>query len=179
MCDVSTAVLAAVAIIGAGASYVGAEQTASTQQKYAKAQAEQGSKLAMENFRIQNQAESEKRTQENTAATQQALGVQREYAQARATARASAGEAGVAGLSVDALLNEFNQHESEELGTIRQNGAWADQQSKMNRLSIGANAAQNIGRTRYAPIARPSTAVFAAQLAGIGLNTYTSNRRTQ
>lgn len=172
MCDPATAVMAIIAVAGATASYVGAEQTAKSQNRYAKAQAKEGEKLAHENFRLQNEAESERTNQEREAQAAETLDIQRDHAKARATARVASAEGGVSGLSVDALLAEFNQQESEELGALSRNAYFGERQSRLRRMGYRAEANQNIGRTRFAPINRPNQAAYAAQVAGAGVQAY-------
>lgn len=171
MCN-PVAALAVVSVLSAAASYAGQEQQAKNQQKFAKSQAEAGAAAARKDFDLQNQVESSRQLQEAEGASQAVQQVQREAAMAKASTRVAAGEAGVAGLSVDQLLSEFDQQESAARYNINRNRAFSVDQSQLARQGIAANANQNIGRTRYAPIGRPSLLATGLQVAGSALGGY-------
>lgn len=170
MCNPALAVLA-VTVVASGVTYYGQEEQAKSQQKFAKAQAKEGQRIARENFDLQNEAESERLAQQNEADAQQALEIQRAYAQQRATAKVAAGESGIEGNAVNELIMEFNQHEGEELSTIKRNAEFGALQSSFNRRGFQAQANQNIGRTQYAPIGRGNKAQLAAGIAS-GVTNY-------
>jgi len=88
--------------------------------------------------------------QEDTALIQKQMASQQDEmnsgiqaAQARATARASAGEAGVAGLSVDALVNDYTATEARYRDGLKQNMEWETQQYK-NRIEGHQVDAENM-----------------------------------
>lgn len=171
MCGVPAAALV-VSIISSVAAYQGQQVQAKNQQAFAKEQAQAGQAAARRDFDLQNATESQRQLQEAEGASQAVQQVQREAAMAKASTRVAAGEAGVAGLSVDQLLSEFDQQESAARYNINRNRAFSVDQSQLARQGIAANANQNIGRTRYAPIGRPSLLATGLQVAGSALGGY-------
>ena len=142
MCDIVTA---AVVLGGAqtGMSIVGQRQAAKTQEKVQRRAA-----LA-ENDRLSKEYASMRmsQAQERIAQAQRISAAQTKARKARATARVSAGEAGVAGLSVDALLNDMTREQAQfnfaeaQQAQFRQQGLLfgidnAAQRSYMNQLAI-------------------------------------------
>lgn len=113
------AISAVVAAVGTGVTLYGQSEAASANAKYQVAAAtarnreiEENYALALKSYHLQANSLNDRAAQENervsTADQQNVI----RAAQARATARTAAGEAGVAGLSVDALLRDFTAQES-------------------------------------------------------------------
>lgn len=171
MCN-PVALLAVTTLASTAMQYKGAQDQAKSQQRFAKRQAEEGAALARADFDLQNQVLAERDQQEQEAASQAVTEVQREAAQARASTRVAAGEAGVAGLSVDALLAEFDMQEAAAVYNIKRNRQHSVSQADLSRKGIRAQTAQNIGRTRYAPISRPSLVAHGLQAAGDAAGLY-------
>lgn len=117
----STALLisAAVAAVGTGITLYGQSEAAAANAAYQRQAAtarnreiEENYALALKSYHLQANNLNDRAAQENekvaTADQQNSI----RAAQARATARVAAGEAGVAGLSVDSLLRDFTAQES-------------------------------------------------------------------
>lgn len=144
-------VIAAVALgaAQAGMSIHGQRQQAKTQEKMQKnaSEAEQQRHLA------QMSASRIRERQEMTSAAQAIQESTKKAREARATGRVSAGEAGVSGLSVDALINDMTRKEAEYSFSVQQQQQFNQtnrdlgfqdgaMQSRMNLLSINKPIAQ-------------------------------------
>lgn len=143
MCDIVTA--AALVVGGAQAS-----MTISGQRQAAKAQAKVQRRAALaENDRLSKEYSSMRmsQAQERIAQAQRISAAQTRAREARATARVSAGESGVAGISVDALINDMTRQEAQfnfaeaQQTRFREQGLLfgmdnAAQRSYMNQLAI-------------------------------------------
>ncbi len=162
MCEVATAI----AIAGLAIQYQGQQKQASSEFSYREATRKEGESLAKHSFFNQIHLEQTQQSEEDEAASSEQIQIQREGAQARATARVAAGEAGVSGLSVDALLADFDRQEAEYSGSIQRTREFSARQSAYNLASMRANGMSQIASTRYAPIARPSAVEYG--LAGAG-----------
>ncbi len=148
MCSIP---IAAVAIGGAqaGLSIIGQRQAAKTQ-----ATVQRRAALA-ENDRLSKEFSSMRmsQAQERIAQAQRISAAQTKAREARATARVSAGQAGVAGISVDALINDMTRQEAQfnfaeaQQTQFREQGLMfgidnAAQRSYMNQLAINKPIAQ-------------------------------------
>ena len=145
------AVIAAVALgtAQAGMQIAGQRQAAKTQ-----ATVQRRAALA-ENDRLTKEYSSMRmsQAQERIAQAQRISAAQTKAREARATARVSAGEAGVAGLSVDALINDLTRQEAQfnfselQQTQFREQGLRfaidnTAQRSYMNQLAINKPIAQ-------------------------------------
>lgn len=92
--------------------------------------------------------------QEQEAAAEEKIDTMREARAAKATAEVAAGEAGVSGLSVDALLREFSITESRHNERTDRNTEWAMDQLQDEIRGIRANAEDRINSVQRA--AKPS-----------------------
>jgi len=119
MCEPATmmAISTGLSVAMGGMQMMGQQQRAQAQ---ADAQARQIAN-ARQAFVNDTAALQERRLQESAAASQQMREQQRKAVRARATARTEAGEAGVSGLSVDALQRDFYSRELNYLSAVRQN----------------------------------------------------------
>ena len=94
----------------------------------------------------------------------------------RATAIVSAGEAGVSGLSVDALLADFKMQELNYQESIyaeqKNKDAYYMQQLDQNRMQSAFNIAELNRPITSQPIASPSGLAFGIGLAGQALGSY-------
>jgi hypothetical protein len=178
LCD-ATALVAASLIVGTAsqvAQYQGQQAQAKQQYRYAKAAAEEGQALAKQNFQIANAQESELQREEQEAASQQITQVRKQAAQARSTARVAAGEAGVSGLSVDALLADFDRQEAASVNNINRNRELSLRQSGFTRMGIRANGMNQLSSTRFRPIARPSLTELGLNIGSESLSAYNRYR---
>lgn len=99
-----TAILSvAVSAFGAIAGFAQQQQAYEAQQQTYKNNREAANKAAVANFA----STQNRQLQEDAATSQEQQKLQIEAAKGRATAEVAAGEAGITGLSVDALVNDF------------------------------------------------------------------------
>lgn len=133
----------ALGVAQGGMSYVGQKQAAKTQAKV-----QRNATIAEQQRQLQELSSIRIRErQEMIASAQQRQEITKQAREARATARVSAGEAGVAGLSVDALIDSFTQKEANALFSLTQQEQFnaverqlgiqdSQMRSRMNLLSI-------------------------------------------
>lgn len=175
MCEVATALLVTSLVVGAATSYTayqGQEQAAKAQARYNAQAAAEGEKLARESLEIQSRQMALRAQQEEEAKAQAIAQTNREFMRAKATAKVAAGEAGVAGLSIDQLLADFDNLEALELGAIERNDQFEDQQLETEKLGIRANMNQRLSSLRTAPVPRPSQTAAVLGFTGSALNSY-------
>jgi hypothetical protein len=178
------AVVAAVVIAAASTAatmYTQSEQTAAQNQYQQKAQDARDKEiqdnyaLSIESMHRQQKALQERQKQEGEATVTEEARNARAAAEARATARTAAGEAGVSGLSLDALLTDFTRQESEYRYGVRRNlGISTDQ---LTNEMEGARA-QAQGRSAAIPslnleaVNGPSYLGAALRIGGDALGAY-------
>ena len=109
--------------------------------------------------------------QEEVAAAQRVNESARKAREARATARVSAGEAGVAGLSVDALINDLTREEAEFNFATQQQLQMNDVGRSMQLENAGLGFTNNMLRINK-PIEGPDYLGTAISGAQTGLSTY-------
>lgn len=173
MCSIPVAAALIVGAAQTGYQYYGEKQQAKSQARFQEAAAKEGQELAKESFQNQ-QTDIQNRAQEQSEADAQQVGqVKKEAAQARSQARVASGEAGVAGLSVDALLADFSNQEAESLGTIKRNTFFRKRQLQQEQLGLRAQGMNQLASTRFAPIRGPSSIGAGLSIAGQGLTAYT------
>lgn len=106
--------------------------------------------------------------QEQAVASQELENAQAEGLAARATARTAAGESGIAGLSVDALLGDFHGQQGRFEQSLDTN---FQQQESFLRAEMDATQSQNAARINSVPTAaRPSFAGAAVRILGSGVS---------
>jgi len=173
MCSIALAGLA----LGAGSAglqYAGqrrqAKQQAQFQQRAADAE-RQRSLMEQRSIRIRQAQEQE--------ATAREIGeVSKKAREAMATATVSAGESGVAGLSVDALLDDYVRQEATyRMGVTRQQ-EMKDLQTGLALTDAGFRS-QNRLIDINRPINRPSFLTGAVNVASSGLSGYRSGLELQ
>lgn len=117
-----------------------ADQQVDAQNDFAKQQAKEGSKLARESFIAQAGQMNLRDSQEAEAASTELTTSAKKAAEARATARVSAGEAGVSGVSVDALINDFYDQEAGYSEGVKRNLELGRDQTKAELHGLRSNA---------------------------------------
>lgn len=160
---------AAVAIgaLTAVSSVYSQQQAAKTQAKVQKrASAAERQRLLQEQTaeRIQQSFDNEARTVEMQKATKKAR-------EARATARVSAGEAGVSGLSVQALLNDYTRQEGAYRYGLTRQGEQQDIGRELRLKDQGLQSYNNLLSINK-PIAQVDYLGSALKGAQAGMSTY-------
>lgn len=144
MCEPATLTAISIGLTAASgvASYVG-QQNAAAAQEAANAQ---GRNLAIQNQQLQIRALQNQEDEESRRA-EEALRENSLAADAtRATAAVSAGEAGVAGLSVDALLGDITRQESENKQDVLQTQDFGQRQRQLDREGLGITTQSQINQ---------------------------------
>ena len=165
---------AVIASVALGAVQTGLTIQGQRQQAKAQAQVQRNATIAEQQRYLSEVSASRLRErQEKVAAAQRIQQSTTKAREARATARVSAGEAGVAGLSVDALINEMTRKEAEYSFSVQQQMQFAN----MNR-QLGFEDSANRSRMNLLsinkPIAQPNYLGALVTGAQTGLNAYDS-----
>lgn len=163
----STAAKASLLLGGAqaGMSIVGQRQAAKAQGR-----AQRNASIAEQQRYLQEVSASRlKERQEKVVAAQRIQQSSIKAREARATARVSAGEAGVAGLSVDALINDMTRKEAQYNFSIQQQMQFADMSRDMG-LSDSANRSRMNLLSINKPIQQPNYlgAILSGAQTGLG-----------
>ena len=181
MCDpVSIAVVtAAASIASTGASFYAQSQQADAEAAFQQQQFELTSEASRRNFYNQAVQSNLRISQEEEAGAQERQGREAERARARATAEVAAGAAGVSGLSVDALLADYDRSALMRDQTTRRNLALFRQQTGQELRGLRAQAVNRATQALPSPVQRPSALAAGLQITGQGLSGYTSARGIQ
>jgi len=165
----AAATSAAVGVASAGLSIHGQRQAAKTQ---AKVQAN-ASKAERQRYLHEVSSMRIQQGQEQVAAAQRLQESTKKAREARATARVSAGEAGVAGLSVDALINDLTRKEAEYNFNTQKQLQMSDVNRTMQLEQAGLGFTNNMLRINK-PIEQPNYLGAALSGAQTGLSTYSA-----
>lgn len=156
MCD-ATAIALSSLVIKAGSEVAGA-----IGQKKKAEQNEQESNQAF----LRSVADLTARvTEERQAADERIREGQQQAAAAAATARVSAGESGVTGVSVDLLLGDIERQRGEQATSVRSNLAAFERQAKREERGLEAT---RVSRIRSVP--KPNPFLTALRIGGAGLS---------
>lgn len=128
---------AGLSIAGAAAEYSAAQDAANAQNAYYMQNAREAQRAAVETYVHQNI----RLNQEKMAADQEAFENSVKALEKRGTAFASAGEAGVSGLSVDALVGNIFAQEGRQRMSV-------DTQYQMNRANVLSEMEETHGRAQ-------------------------------
>jgi len=142
MCDATAMLVLNVASTVAGV--YGQQQQAKAQQAYNDRQA----KNTMEAYKANLEQTNLMQSQEHAAATQKVNENNRAAEAAKATARVSAGESGISGLSVDALLANLSGEQARYNESVNQNYENASMAIDNQRKNAQSNAASQINQLK-------------------------------
>jgi uncharacterized protein HemX len=166
MCSIALAGLA-LGAGAAGASFIGQRQQAKAQSAY-----QRQASIAERQRALQEQRSIRMRQgQEQEATNREINEMSKKAREAVSTAQVSAGESGVSGLSVDALLQDYeNQSLAYNMGLTRQQ-EMRDVQTGLALTDAGFRTVSNqIGINR--PVSKPSFLEGALSVASSGLSGY-------
>lgn len=178
-----------VGLAGSAVSYMGQQQMANQQAAYQQQLMNLERQRALQEQQqllVRNMQEQEamrlRQSQEKEAASRELNKVAMEARAASSRATVAAGEAGVSGLSVDALLGEINRQELGYFEASRRQdqmrSVYYDQTMKNQNKALEMNLdASSLGyqmniASINRPIQRPSFAAFAIDAVGQGLGAY-------
>lgn len=154
------------------------DQTVKAQNKFNEQQAQEGAALANASFKNQSDLARQRESQEAEAASAEKEQNAKTAAEARATARVSAGEAGVAGVSVDSLINDFYRQEAGYSESVDRNLQLTSQQSEEELKGMRTGALDRALSYRAPVLRRPSYLAAGVDMANTGLSTYNRYRYT-
>ena len=157
------------AMASMGAQIHGQRQQAKTQAKVQK----NASAAERERYLREVSSMRVQQGQEEVAAAQRIQESTRKAREARATARVSAGEAGVAGLSVDALINDLTREEANYNFATQQQLQMNDVGRSMQLDNAGLSFTNNMLRINR-PIEKPDYLGAAISGAQTGMSTYST-----
>ena len=130
---------------------------------------EQNRQNAMAAFRDNQKGLNDREMQEQDAAAQKRFDTSLQAKAAEATSEVSAGEAGVSGISVDALVGDIGARAGRATSNIDTNLDWTTSQLQAEKT---AGAHQQTDRINSVPA--PNFADAALRIAGVGLNSASS-----
>lgn len=178
MCPVTSTTLAlaslAVTTAGAVTTYVGQTQQADAQAKHQQNLMDQTQENADKAYRQEVSQINRRVIEEQDAAgsklTENAIGA----AKARSRARVSAGESGVSGLSVDALMADFSRQEQKYRYGVQSNLKRTTDQAQMEKKGAATRGQSRVNSafSSTRPISKPSFLQPALQIGAGGLDTY-------
>ncbi|SCW77041.1 hypothetical protein SAMN02927900_04756 [Rhizobium mongolense subsp. loessense] len=166
MCDPLSMIGFAIGAAQQAFSYQGQVQAANEQNRMYRENAAR----ANQNARDQMFQTQQRMLQEQEKAGAEKADNLRDAREAKATATAAAGEAGVSGLSVDALLAEFDGRAATANDRVDQNTEWTLNQLNNEMKGIRSNAEDRINSVQRA--AKPSFFDAGLRIAGAGLDSY-------
>ncbi|MDR6816270.1 hypothetical protein J2X76_001424 [Neorhizobium sp. 2083] len=174
MCEPFSLMAATLSVAQAGMEFIGAQQQAKQQN----AMVRENQRAANENLVREYADVQTRQIQEEDAAAAQKQDLSREARAARATTMAAAGEGGVSGLSVDALLADVYGKEATAKDRISQNTGFTTENLTREMDGLKAKAKDRINSMPWA--SGPSPFAAALKIGGIGLDGYSNYRkRTQ
>jgi len=153
----------------AGMSYMGQQQQAEAQEK-----SQRNATIAEQQRHLTEMSASRLRErQEKIAAAQSIQQSTTKAREARATARVSAGESGVAGLSVNALINDMTRKEAEFSFSVQQQMQFANMNRQLG-FEDGANRSRMNLLSINKPINQPNLLGSVIEGASTGLSAYSA-----
>lgn len=169
MCDpVSIGLVAGQTLL----QFQGERQAAKASEKAAR----QAALNANRAFGIEAAAENDRLVEEAARDSDAILDNQRKALQAQATARVAAGEAGVAGLSIDALLGDFQRDEAVFRNRTAQNAEARERQSRRRLQGADATRQSRINDANSRVQARPSFLGAALRIGASGVQAYNADQ---
>lgn len=158
--------------IGLGIAQAGLQIQGQRQQAKAQAKVQQNASAAeRQRYLAEVSSMRVQQGQEQVAAAQRIQASAKKAREARATARVGAGEAGVAGLSVDALINDLTRQEAEHRFATNQQLQMNDVGRQMQLQNAGLGFTNNMLRINK-PIEQPNYLGAALSGTSTGLSTY-------
>ena len=164
----------AIAAVGLGIAQGGAQIMGQSQMASAQARS-QSQASAAERRRYLNEVSSMRiqQRQEQIAAAQRIRESAVKAQQARSTARVSAGEAGVSGISVDALINDLTREEASYRFATNEQTKMNDVNRTLQLRDAGLGFQNNMLRINR-PIEQPDYLSASLSSAQTGLSTYST-----
>lgn len=177
MIDPVTAMVASELAISVGSNLMGfaaQKDAAESEEEYnyqvalaQQRQMQENARRAMRSYFLNIDREQVRMLQEREAAAQKIEQSALAEAAARGTARVAAGEAGVAGNSVEALQQDFERQQAVLEESVLTNLDWKEDQSRVNMEAYRNQALARIGSVQGAPEREVSQPSLLASLIGV------------
>ena len=168
MCDPVTAAVV-MGVASTGLQIRGQQIQAKTQARVQ----ENASKVERQRYLNEVSSLRTQQAQEQVAAAQKLQANKTKAREARATARVSAGEAGVAGLSVNALMNDLTRKEAMYNNSVNTQGQMLDVRRELSLRDAGLGFTNNMLRINR-PIEEVNYAGALVSGAQTGLSTFSA-----
>ena len=168
MCEPTTMAATTLAKLQMATAAASTLMSLTAQKNAAKAQgAAQAAAARRENARYQREATAQrlKEAQQDLALANEIKEASRKSKEARATAVVSAGESGVSGLSVDALIDDYTRQEAEHRFTLNEQARLTGINNQLQLQEAGFRNQDNLIRINK-PIQKPDYLGSAVNLAG-------------
>lgn len=180
MCEPASMTAAAMFKLQMATAAASTLMSLTAQRKAAKAQgASQAAAARRENARYQREATAQrlKEAQEDLALANEIQESTRKSKEARATAEVAAGESGVSGLSVNALIDDYTRQEAEHRFTLQEQARLTGINNQLQMEEAGFRNENNLIRINK-PIQKPDYLGAAVNMAGSAMtiqNNYQNN----
>lgn len=179
MCDPVTIATVALSGLSAAASFM--EQSAAADQEEAR-QAELYQRTADEAdnaYRFETEGLVRRQRENEVARANDEQVANIESMRAKATAKVAAAEGGVAGVSIDALIGDFDRSLAVYRNGIEQSADFEDRQILAEVEGADARRKSRINNASPQGVTRPSVISGAIDFAGAGLAAYGSYKKSQ
>lgn len=171
MCDPLTLTAVGLATASGVASTIQADQAAKDQNEFNERMFETNKELATAEAANAHEALVARSRQEREASAQEITHVSREADLARSAGTVAALESGVAGASVEAIIEDFDRQEAEFVNATQRNTRFRDEQFERDSLSIQTQRTGRIESARRAEVPRPN---FLNSLLQIGSSAFSA-----
>lgn len=153
-------------------TFYGQSQQASAQNAMMEQRQRLGTERALANYANQTRQARERQMQQQEAASQQINEVYRESRKRVSTAEVSGAEGGIAGASLQHLINDFHRQNLEFGVDTRRNLQFAENniEDQLEAVRIGAQG--SIEDLQFMPAQRPSFLGAALRIGAAGLGSY-------
>ena len=152
--------------------FLGQQQQADAQDSFNRQRQAVGTQRALANYANQTRQARERQIQEREAAANEINEVYREARKRVATAQAAGAEAGVAGGSLQALINDFHRQQLEFGTNVNRNLEFRENNIEDQLESVRLGAQANIENLQFMPAERPSFLGAALRIGSGALGAY-------
>jgi len=155
-------------------SYVAQSQAASAQAEYQQQMYAANQKIAEQSLLSQYSDISRRQQQEQEKASQEMRAISSQAEMARSTASVSAIESGVAGISVDSLINDYYRKEAQYIESTQRQLRGTMFQLERSKEGLRANYQGQVLSMLPQPVTQPSLLATGLQLGSNAAGLYSS-----
>ena len=158
--------VAAVMVAGQVMQYQGQNRQARQQDAFNAQRQELGTARALENYTLQTGQAYKGMQQYRQSAAEEISQVSRQSRRAQSTGAVSAGESGVTGKSVQAMLDDFERQELFYITNVQSNLKWKEENTSDQLEAIRMGTQGRIEQLQFMPAPRPSFLGAALRIGG-------------